>query len=332
MVCGLGQIGTRHAKIILNNPNAQLLGIIDIDKKKAKTDLVTQHNLPFYENIRSAFEAQTPDVVCVCTPNGTHAALAMRVLNQNTHVIIEKPMALSATDCALLIAKGLEVKKEIFVVKQNRYSPPSQWLKQTIDSNILGEIYMVQLNCYWNRDDAYYNMAGWRGSLLLDGGPLFTQFSHFIDLLYWVFGDIDNISAKFSNFKHQHNTNFEDSGMVNFNFKNKQTLGCIQYSTANYHQNFESSLTVLAENGTLKIGGQYANEITHCHIKNYTLPEIKPTEPSNDYGGFLGSAANHHLLIENVVNTLNGSETPTANANDGKMVVDIIERIYALKT
>lgn len=224
----------------------------------------------------------------------------------------------------------LQMHKNLFCVMQNRYSPPSVWIKEIIENNILGEVFMVQLNCFWNRDDRYYKPGNWKGNNELDGGTLFTQFSHFIDIMYWLFGDIKDIQAKFNDFTHKHSTDFEDSGLVNFNFVNGG-MGSISYSTAIWDINLESSMTVIGKNGSVKIGGQYMNEVEYCHIKDYTMPELPPSNPANDYGTYKGSAANHHFIIENVVDTLKGRTTITTNALEGLKVVDIIERIYALR-
>jgi predicted dehydrogenase len=213
---------------------------------------------------------------------------------------------------------------------QNRYSPPSIWLKQVIDKKILGNTYLVQLNCYWNRDERYYKAGGWKGSENLDGGTLFTQFSHWIDIMYWLFGDITNIQAKFADFNHQTSTAFEDSGLVNFDFVNGG-IGCINYSTAVWDKNLESSLTIIGSNGSIKVGGQYMNQIDVCNIKDYTMPTLAESNPANDYGAYKGSANNHANVIENVVDTLTGKNKITTNALEGLKVVDIIERIYALR-
>ncbi len=186
---------------------------------------------------------------------------------------------------------------------------------------------MVQINCYWNRDNRYYKEGGWKGTSKLDGGVLFTQFSHFIDIMYWVFGDIQNIHTNLQNFNHKDTTEFVDSGNSIFDFASGG-LGVLNFSTSLWDKNMESSITVIGRKGSLKIGGQYMNKVEYCHIEDYQLPELEATNPPNDYGPFKGSAANHHYVIENVVNTLNGKDTITANAMEGMKVVDIIERIY----
>jgi predicted dehydrogenase len=237
---------------------------------------------------------------------------------------------LTTEQCEKVIFKSLQQSKNVFCVMQNRYSPPSEWIKDVVERAVLGEIFMVQLNCYWNRDARYYKADGWKGKQDLDGGTLFTQFSHFIDIMYWLFGDIDNIQGKFADFTHKETTDFEDSGFVNFDFINGG-MGCINYSTSVADQNLESSMTIIGKNGSIKIGGQYMNEVEVCNIQGYEMPELAPTNPGNDYGAYKGSAANHHYVIANVIDTLKGRTSATTNALEGLKVVDIIERIYKVR-
>lgn len=326
-VIGFGHIGKRHATIINEYPEAELMAIIDIDPNSTSHFLYPV-GVPFFISIDEFIESKIKvDVVNISTPNGYHCQYAKKALDAGFHVVIEKPMGLNRAECEEVLFKSLQMSKQVFVVKQNRYSPPSKWMKEIVSSGKLGEVLMVQVNCYWNRDERYYKSGGWKGSLKLDGGTLFTQFSHFIDIMYWVFGDIKNIRSVFADFKHSENTQFEDSGIVQFEFVNSG-IGCINFSTAVWDTNMESSITVIGTNGSFKVGGQYMNEIEYCHIKDYEMCELEATNPPNDYGPFKGSAANHHYVIENVVNTLKGTDTITANALEGMKVVEIIERIY----
>lgn len=328
-IVGSGHIGKRHADMICRNPEAELVAMCDILPKE-KLGL-EKFPVPFFASIDELLASNLEiDVVDVCTPNGLHGQQSIKILETKKHVVCEKPMALTKADCEAVIFKALQVHKNIFCVMQNRYSPPSVWLKQIVEDKILGDIFMVQLNCYWNRDDRYYKKGNWKGTKDLDGGTLFTQFSHFIDIMYWLFGDIKDIQAKFHTFTHKHSTQFEDSGVVNFNFINGG-MGCINYSTAVWDTNLESSITIIGSNGSVKIGGQYMDKVEYCHIKDYQLPELAPTNPANDYGAYKGSANNHHFIIENVIDTLKGRTTITTNALEGLKVVEMIERIYALK-
>jgi len=328
-VVGAGHIGKRHATMIQRNDESELVALVDV---KPKFELgLDEFDVPFFSSVEELLASDLEyDVASICSPNGLHAEQSIRLLEENRHVVCEKPMGLSKDNCEKVIFKALQMSKHVFCVMQNRYSPPSEWIKSVIEDKILGDIHMVQLNCYWNRDERYYKKGGWKGTSDLDGGTLFTQFSHFIDIMYWLFGDIKNIQGKFADFNHSELTEFEDSGFVSFDFV-QGGMGSINYSTAVANQNLESSITIIGEKGSIKIGGQYMNEVEVCNVEGYDMPELAPTNPGNDYGAYKGSAANHHYIIENVVDTLKGRTTATTNALEGLKVVEIIERIYNVR-
>jgi predicted dehydrogenase len=328
-VIGAGHIGKRHAEMIRREEEAELVAMVDVRSKEACE--AHDFDVPFFETVEELIASGIEfDVMNVCTPNGFHAAQSIAGLTAKKHIVCEKPMGLTKDSCEKVIFKSLQVNKQVFCVMQNRYSPPSVWIKELIESGKMGEIFMVQLNCYWNRDERYYKQGGWKGTKDLDGGTLFTQFSHFIDIMYWLFGDIDNIQGKFADFTHSNTTDFEDSGFVSFDFIDGG-MGSINYSTAVANQNLESSITIIGKNGSVKIGGQYMNEVEVCNIKDYEMPELAPTNPGNDYGAYKGSAANHNYVIKNVIDTLKDRTSATTNALEGMKVVEIIERIYKVR-
>lgn len=325
-VVGCGHIGKRHAEMIFLNQDAELVALCD-PREEAKVE-TEKYGARFYSNIDELLDQEKDlDVVNIASPNGLHSEMALKVLEAGSHVVVEKPIALSKAEAEKVIYTALHKGKQVFGVMQNRYSPPSVWIKDLVGSGILGRINMVQINCYWNRDNRYYKGDNWHGKKNMDGGTLFTQFSHFIDVMYWLFGDIDNIHSRLKDFNHQELTDFEDTGSVVFDFINGGT-GIINFSTSCWDKNFESSLTILAENGTIKIGGQYMNEVEYCHVKDYEMPVLPPSNPPNDYGAYKGSAANHSFVIENVVDVIKNGAAITTNALEGLKVVEIIERIY----
>lgn len=325
-VIGQGHIGKRHAEMIRINPAAELVAVSDV---KTQSELALENiTEKYYTSVAELLKNHPEiDVVNICSPNGLHAQHCMEALKAGKHVVCEKPMALSKADCEEVIFTALQNNKQIFVVMQNRYSPPTQWLHEIVNKKIIGDVFFVEINCFWNRDERYYTKPHWKGTKALDGGTLFTQFSHFIDIMYWVFGDINNIRARFENFNHKGLTEFEDSGIVSFEFA-KSGFGVISYSTAVWDKNMESSLTVIGSKGSIKIGGQYMDQVEYCHIENYEMPKLAPTNPANDYGSYKGSANNHPMVIQNVIDTLDGNNSPSTNALEGLKVVEIIERIY----
>ena len=325
-VVGVGHIGKRHIDTIEKNPNSNLVATVETNRDQLDSISLEQPN---YTSIAELFANHSDiDIVNICTPNGLHSAHASEVLHQKAHVLIEKPMGLSSKECKEVIALADRNEKKAFCVMQNRYSPPVKWLKNLIDLNKLGEIYMVNVSCLWNRDERYYKGNGdWRGTLELDGGTLFTQFSHFIDMIYWVFGKITIETAKLDNFNHKDLIEFEDSGSVMAKL-GTNTQCNITYSTSIKNKNFESSITVIGEKGTIKVGGQYMNEVVYCDIDNYKFVDLEESNPANDYGDYKGSANNHPYVIQNIVDVLNSDMAETTTANEGLEVVKIIEEIY----
>lgn len=328
-VIGYGHIGRRHADLIRAHPEAELLAICE-PAPEAAIDLPA--GVRYYTDLEALLRAEPElEVGNICTPNGLHAEQALRLLAERRHVVIEKPMALRRSDCEAIIHRALNVSRQVFCVMQNRYSPAVAWLKGLVADGALGAIASVQINCFWNRDERYYFQADgsphpWHGDTSLDGGVLFTQFAHFIDILYWIFGDIEHIQTRLATARPW--MPFADSGVVAFQLQGGG-LGGIHFSTAAYGRNFESTITVLGERGVVQVGGQYMNELTHCQVAGVVTPDLPAAVRPNTYrAGYEGSAANHQHVIQNVVDVLRGRCEVSTNALEGMKVVDIIERIY----
>ena len=323
-IIGCGRIAQRHAEQIKRFGHLQ--AVCDILPEKADA-FAQQHDAKaFYTTELLLLQKQSIDIIVVCTPNGLHAFNSIDALNANFHVLCEKPMAIKTDDCKRMIAAAEKNKKQLFIVKQNRFNPPVQAVKKLLDDNKLGKIFSVQLNCYWNRNPDYYKNS-WKGTKQYDGGTLFTQFSHFIDLLYWFFGDVKNVQGILSNATHQNIIEFEDTGVVNLEFENG-VVGGIHYTVNSYQKNMEGSLTIFAEKGTIKIGGQYLNELEYQLIENYKIEDLPKGNTANDYGSYTGSMSNHDKVYQNLVDVLLNGAPSYANAYDGLKTVEIIEKIY----
>lgn len=324
-IIGYGNIGKRHAHHILQNKDAMLTEICEVPDYRFEDTLPKE--VKTYTDIDLFLKESDADVVNVCTPNYLHHFHTIKVLQSGRHVVCEKPMAISTSQCEEMIEVADIMNKTIYVVKQNRYNEPVQQVKKLLNEKILGNIYLVNVNCFWNRNEYYYNESPWRGRKIQDGGCLFTQFSHFVDILYYLFGDIEFCHGIIQNFNHPY-IEVEDTG----SFFMKANTGAIvnfNFSTCSYEKNMEGAFTILAEHGTIKIGGQYLNTIEYQHIKNTVLPEITIVAKANDYGKYQGSMSNHDRVIDNVIRNLQGTENVMTNAYEGKKVVEIIEKMYA---
>lgn len=325
-IIGCGRIAQRHAEHI--HSMAHLAAVCDTKVQRAD-ELGAKYRCRAYTTIDDLLSKEASvQVVSICTPNGLHAEHAIKALRAGKHVLCEKPMALRVADCRRMIEEEERNGRKLFVVKQNRFNPPIAALKKAVDEGRLGRIVNVQLNCFWNRTDAYYKDSDWKGSLDLDGGTLFTQFSHFIDLLIWLVGDIGNVRVLTNNFLHQSTIDFEDTGVVAFEFVNG-ALGTINYTVNSYRKNMEGSITVFGEKGTVKIGGQYLNALEYQCIDGYEIKDVAVSAPANDYGFYQGSMSNHDKVYQNVLDVLTQNHAIATSGLDGLKTVEVIERIYA---
>lgn len=323
-IVGCGRIGNRHAGHI--NNNGTLTAVCDIEFGKAET-LAKEYNAKPYAAIEDMLANEPEiDLVAICSPNGLHAEHTIQSLKAGFHVLCEKPMAINVYDCGEMIKVAERANKRLMIVKQNRFNPPVEAVKKIIDEGKLGKIYSAQLNCFWNRNPDYYKNS-WKGTLDLDGGTLYTQFSHFVDLLYWMVGDVKNVEAFGGNFHHQGITEFDDNGAIALEFYNG-ALGTINYTVNSHGKNMEGSLTIFGEKGTVKIGGQYLNELEYQNIEGYKVENLPEGNTANNYGQYQGSMSNHDKVYENVVEVLTNDGVISANGFEGLKTVEIIDKIY----
>lgn len=322
---GCGRIGGRHAHHIKNM--GVLVAVCDIDPVKADS-ISKEYGAKAYYSIEAMLSSGVDaDVVAICTPNGLHAQHTIASLKARFHVLCEKPMALSVHDCGEMIKTAENANRRLFIVKQNRFNPPVAAVKKAIDDGKFGKLYSVQLSCFWNRNEDYYKDS-WKGTKDLDGGTLYTQFSHFVDLLYWMIGDIRTINSIIGNLGHKQIIEFEDSGAVALEFHNG-AIGTINYSVNSYKKNMEGSLTIFGEKGTVKIGGQYLNELEYQNFENFEIKDLPPGNPPNNYGQYHGSMSNHDHVYKNVIEVLTEQGVIATNGFEGLKTVEIIDRIYS---
>jgi predicted dehydrogenase len=323
-IIGCGTIAKRHAGHIARLGN--LVAVCDIEKDRADAFAEEYGARAFYSVDDMLASVSVVDVVSVCSPNGLHAEHTIASLRAGYHVLCEKPMALSVLDCERMIAESRKADRKLFIVKQNRYNPPVIEVKELIRSGKLGKILGAQVNCFWNRDEAYYRGSPWRGTKNIDGGVLYTQFSHFIDLLHWFLGDINDLHAFVGNSNHP-SIEIEDHGAAIFRFQNG-AVGTLKFTINSYRKNMEGSITIFGEKGTVKIGGQYLNTLEYVSIEGYEPPTLPKGNGANDYGAYQGSMSNHDKVYENVIDVLKNGGTINATGDDGWRTVETISRIY----
>lgn len=324
-IVGCGYIGNRHAEHI--TVQDKLIACCDIQENQWKKFVEKFNDVLAYPSIEAMLENDlTSKVVSVCTPNGLHKQHTIMALKKQKHVLCEKPMALSAGDCEEMIKTAADNNRTLFIVKQNRYNPPVAAVKEVLNKGVLGNILSVQLNCFWNRNNRYYSESNWKGTNAIDGGILFTQFSHFIDLLLWFTGDFKTVCSYHKNLLHQGITEFDDTVVSVVEFENG-AIGTINCTINSHQKNMEGSITIFGSNGTIKIGGQYLNVLEYQNIENYKIETIETVQPANDYGFYQGSMSNHDKVIKNVIDVLKNNDNIAVSGEEGKKTVEMIEKM-----
>ena len=319
-IVGFGHIGRKHYNTILLNTEAEVVAICDPFLIEESVD-----NIPVYKDLEEMLTRVADlDVVNICTPNGLHAEQAIQCINHGKHVVVEKPLSLNKKDAEKVIYHALNKHVKIFCVMQNRFTANAQFLKQIVSQQQLGKVNEIMVSLFWNRDKRYY-FAGdglqhaWRGNIRLDGGPLFTQFSHFVDLIYWLFGDLDITSSQMSNLSHDYVPDIEDNGL--FTFKTQDdAYGSFRYSINAPIQNIESSVLITGELGAIKVSGQYLENVD---LLQRTGEVLNPFQP-------LDNTKTHSMVINNVIDVIRTGANINTNAMEGMKVVEIIESVYNL--
>lgn len=319
-----GRIAYRHAEILATQIDfAKLVAVCDIDSEKADT-FSRKHGVPAYTDYHDMLKKEDIDVVNILTESGNHAKHAIDVAQYKKHMVIEKPLALSLDDVDKIIDVCEENKVRLFVVKQNRYNLPVIKLREAIKSGRFGKLVLGTVRVRWCRDQSYYDSAGWRGTWAMDGGVFTNQASHHIDLLIWMMGNVESISANSAT--RLVNIETEDTGVAILKFESG-ALGIIEATTATRPKDLEGSISILGENGSVEISGFAMNEMKVWSFKD-ELPEDKDVlstykqNPPNVYG------FGHLEYLKAVVSSLKQNKPAHVDGSEGKKSITLINAIY----
>lgn len=325
-IVGCGSIGRRHIAVLDAEENAEIAAICDIDEHAAREQSELYDSIPYFTDYQQMLAEVDADVINVVTPHHLHCEQAIQAMEAGFDTLVEKPMALTVEDCEKMNEASQRTGKKLWVVKQNRHNVPVKLAKDAIDKGMLGKIFMIKCDVLWNRYQGYYDDSVWRGNLALEGGALFTQASHFIDLLIWWCGDV--VGAQCHAETQNHNIETEDSGVAILNFSSG-TIGSLVWTTCVYNKNYEGSVTIIGERGTIKIGGKYLNKIEFWEVEGYPLPEgIEFTDKPNAYGKYQGTSSNHDKVIKALIAYLRRERNETVDGFEGMKSIVAIESIY----
>ena len=321
-VVGCGRISRNHFGAIVAYPDdLELVAVCDIDPAVAQA-AGEQHGVASYHDLEDMLQAVRPDVVSLCTPSGLHAEQAVIAAQHQVHVVTEKPMATRWSDGIQMVRACDAAGVYLFVVKQNRRNATLQLLKRAVDEKRFGRIHVVHLNVFWNRDQAYYDQADWRGTWEFDGGAFMNQASHYVDLLDWLIGPVERLQAMMSTTR---DIEVEDTGVLNIRWRNG-ALGSMCVTMLTYPKNLEGSITIIGEKGTVRIGGVAVNEVEHWNfadVRDYDEEVRAASYETTSVYGF-----GHPLYYRNVVDVMRGTDTPHTDGREGLKSLELLVGAY----
>jgi len=321
---GCGRISERHFDAIAKTPSLQLVAVCDDVAERAR-QAGEKMSVPFYTSFAQLLEERPCDVVAICTPSGLHPRHGIMAAEKGAHVICEKPMATRLEEADALVHACDEAGVYLFVVKQNRLNPAIQLLKRSIDLGRFGRIYLANTTVRWQRPQSYYDMAPWRGTWEFDGGAFMNQASHYVDMIQWLVGPVETVSAKTATLARRIES--EDSGVAVLRFRNG-ALGTIEVTMLAYPRNLEGSVTILGEKGSVKVGGTALNRIETWEFAEYHDIDreaellLGAPNPLSVYG------SGHTPYYENVARVLRGEAAPETDGREGRKSLELILGIY----
>jgi UDP-N-acetyl-2-amino-2-deoxyglucuronate dehydrogenase len=322
-VIGCGRISKKHFDSIEKYPDDFKLVAVCDNNKQTLQQATEQYKVNGYHSLSEMLEKEQLDAVSLCTPSGVHSEQAIKSAENGVHVISEKPMATRWKDAVDMVKSCEKNSVRLFVVKQNRRNPTLQMLKKTVDEKRFGRIYMVNINVFWTRPQEYYDTAKWRGTWKLDGGALMNQASHYVDLIDWLIGPVEKIQAMTGTLARD--IEVEDTGVLNIKWSNG-AMGSMNVTMLTYPKNFEGSITILGERGTVRVGGIAVNEIQHWKFeddKEYDKDIQEANYQTNSIYGF-----GHSLYYKNVIGVLRGECEPETDGKEGLKSIEVLIAAY----
>ena len=319
---GCGRISKNHIDAIERVDGLELVAACDVSEDRARA-LAEPRGIPWYTSYEKMLAEVPAEIVTIATPSGYHPAQGVLAAKAGRHVVTEKPMAISLRGADDLVQACDAAGVHLFVVKQNRLNAPVQMLKRAVDRGRFGRLYLANCTVRWTRPQEYYEQAPWRGTWEFDGGAFMNQASHYVDLIQWIVGPVENVMAKTATLGRKIET--EDTGVAILRFRSG-ALGVIEVTMLTYPQNMEGSLTVLGEKGTAKIGGTAVNKVEHWAFADSDpddeLIHSLDTNPPNVYG------FGHEGYYRNVLAVLRGEAKPDTDGRAGRKSLELILGIY----
>ena len=322
-LAGCGRISHNHFRAIAEHKTrAELIGVCDIDVSALDAAVSVTRANP-YRSLDDMLKQCPADIVVLATPSGLLSEQALAIAQSGRHVMTEKPMATRWADGKRMVAACDSAGVRLFVVKQNRRNATLQLLKSAVEKGRFGRIFMVNINVFWTRPQAYYDSAAWRGTWEFDGGAFMNQASHYVDMLDWLIGPVESVQAYTGTLARD--IEVEDSGVMSLRWRSG-ALGSVNVTMLTYPKNLEGSITILGENGTVRVGGVAVNQIQHWEFAEPDEDDEKVKDASYQTTSVYGFG--HPIYYDNVIKVLRGEAEPETDGREGLRSLEVLIATY----
>lgn len=322
-LAGCGRIAANHFEALAAHAaDCDLVAVCDPDPA-ALARAVAATGAQGFGSLEAMLAGSDADCVVLATPSGLHAEQAIACAQAGRHVVTEKPMATRWEDGKRMVAACDHAGVHLFVVKQNRRNTTLQLLKRAMKEGRFGRIYMVTVNVFWCRPQAYYDSSPWRGTWEFDGGAFMNQASHYVDLLDWLVGPVESVHAFTATLAR--NIQVEDTGVLAVRWRSG-ALGTMSVTMLTYPKNYEGSITILGETGTVKVGGVAVNQIEKWEFATPHPDDAQVAAANYETTSVYGHG--HRGYYENVIQTLRGAATPDTDGREGLHSLELLIATY----
>src|SRR5258708_5532124 len=230
-IIGCGVIAPTHASAVAALPNARLVAVADAVPEKARS-FAAEHGVAWDADPGALLARPDIDVVSVCVPSGRHADIGVEAARAGKHLVMEKPLEITVEAADRLLDAAASAGVQLTVISQHRFDPGPRRLRELVDQGRLGRLILGDAVVKWYRSQGYYDSCDWRGTWAVDGGgALMNQGVHYVDLLCWIMGEVEEVTALCAT--QAHIIEVEDVALALLRFRSG-AVGVLQATTAAY--------------------------------------------------------------------------------------------------
>lgn len=222
-VVGIGNMGTSHCHKLFENKVARGQFVAACDTKQSRLDYVKENfeGVATFNTIEELIESKLCDALIIATPHYDHPSMGILGLNNDLHMLVEKPIGVYSKAVQELNKVANNSSKVFTIMYNQRTNPVYKKAKEMVSQGDLGRLIRVNwVISNWFRSETYYASGGWRATWEGEGGGvLLNQCPHQIDLLQWICGMPKRVRS-FAKYGHYHNIEVEDDVTAYLEYEN----------------------------------------------------------------------------------------------------------------